>query len=51
MLLILIVFRVRVLASKDVLRRGFGVVLLAAYFSYVIAGGISSFPGALLGGS
>ena len=38
MLLILVVFRVGVLASKDVLRRGLGVVVLAAYFSYVVAG-------------
>lgn len=38
MLFILIVFRVGVLASKDVLRRGFGVVLLVAYLAYVVAG-------------
>ena len=38
MLFILVVFRVGVLASRDVLRRGFGVVLLAAYFAYIVAG-------------
>jgi len=38
MLFILIVFRVGVLASKDVLRRGFGVVLLVAYLAYIVAG-------------
>ena len=38
MLFILIVFRAGVLASKDVLRRGFGFVLLAAYVAYIIAG-------------
>ncbi len=38
MLFILIVFRVGVIASKDVLRRGFGVVLLVAYFAYIVAG-------------
>ena len=38
MLFILIVFRVGVLASKDVLRRGFGLVLIVAYFAYIVAG-------------
>ena len=38
MLFILIVFRVGVLASKDVLRRGFGLVLLVAYLAYLVAG-------------
>lgn len=38
MLFILIVFRVGVLTSKDVLRRGFGLVLLVAYFAYIVAG-------------
>jgi len=38
MLFILIIFRVGVFASKDVLRRGFGFVLIAAYVAYVVAG-------------
>lgn len=38
MLFILVVFRVGVLASRDVLKRGFGYVLLAAYGVYIVAG-------------
>ena len=38
MLFILIVFRVGVFVSNDVLRRGFGFVLIAAYVAYVVAG-------------
>lgn len=38
MLFILVVFRVGVFASKDVLKRGFGYILLAAYCIYIVAG-------------
>ena len=38
MLFILVVFRVGVFASRDVLKRGFGYVLLAAYCIYIVAG-------------
>ena len=37
MLFILVIFRVGVFASGDVLRRGFGSVLLIAYCLYVAA--------------
>ena len=37
MLFILIIFRMGVLVSKDVLRRGFGYVLLAGYCLYIVA--------------
>ncbi len=38
MLFILIVFRTGVILSRDVLRRGFGYILLAAYCVYIAAG-------------
>jgi len=38
MLFVLIVFRVGVIASGDMLRRSFGYVLLAAYGLYLVAG-------------
>ena len=38
MLFILAVFRVGVFASRDVLKRGLGYVLLAAYCIYIVAG-------------
>ena len=37
MLLILLIFRTGIIVSRDVLRRGFGFVLLAAYGVYLIA--------------
>lgn len=37
MLFILVVFRVGIFVSRDVLRRGFGIVLVTAYCLYVIA--------------
>ena len=38
MLFMLIVFRAGLLASQDVLRRSFGLVLLGAYLAYLVAG-------------
>ena len=38
MLIILVVFRIGIFASKDALRRGFGYVLLGAYCIYLVAG-------------
>ena len=37
MLFILVVFRVGIFVSRDVLQRGFGIVLIAAYCVYVVA--------------
>lgn len=38
MLIILVVFRIGVFVSGDVLRRGFGFILLGSYFLYILAG-------------